>query len=157
MLIKPALTLAATVLLAAGCAGTPGVGVGAGPEQPTETSELPSDRDSRVSPGGGWQLVAGLTPDGPIDLPGAGAITLSIGKGQAGGTSTCNTYGTRVRVNGDRIRFRRVETTLIGCDDALVKPETAYYMALLRVREWQMESGRLILTGPGTELVFRPG
>jgi len=108
------------------------------------------------TPEGSWSLVSGTTPDGPVVLPAGREITLGIAPPEAGGRSTCNTYGGRVRVTGERIRFAKVITTLIGCKKALAEPEGRYYSALPRVRAWRADASTLTLTGPGVKLVFRP-
>ena len=99
--------------------------------------------------------MSGATPGGPIVIPAKSEITLEITPPDAVGRSTCNSYGGRVRVTGERIRFGEIVTTLIGCEKPLAEPEGRYYDALPRVRAWHVDDGKLTLTGPGVELVFR--
>ena len=110
---------------------------------------------SPSTPEGSWTLTSGATPAGPIVIPAKREITLEIAPRRADGQSTCNSYGGRVRVTGERIRFGEIVTTLIGCEKPLAEPEGRYYDALPRVRAWNVDTATLTLTGPGVELVFR--
>jgi heat shock protein HslJ len=119
------------------------------------TAAEPPARPS-TTPEGSWSLESGTTPGGPIVVPTKHEITLEIAPLNAVGRSTCNSYGGRVRVTAQRVRFGQVTTTLIGCEKALSQPEGRYYDALPRVRAWRIDASTLRLTGPGVELLFRP-
>src|SRR5262245_1439958 len=93
------------LLLLSGC--VPGVSVDGSPE--SKRSEPPA---APTTPEGAWSLVTGTTPEGPIVIPGGREITLEITPPEAVGRSTCNSYGARVRVRAERIRFGTVGTTL---------------------------------------------
>jgi heat shock protein HslJ len=87
-------------------------------------------------------------------VPAGSRIALSIAPPEAGGISTCNSYGTDVRVDGDEIRFGKVASTMKGCDEDLAVPEFRFYDALPKVRTWRSDGGTLTLSGPNTTLVF---
>ena len=151
-----ALLLATLAGVLPGCT-IPGPGVeGSGEETGTETLTAPPG-GRQETPNGSWSLESGATPDGPIVVPAKREITLEIAPPDAAGESTCNSYGGRVQVSGERIRFGKVVTTLIGCEKDLAEPEGRYYTALPQVRAWRVDDSTLILTGPGVELVFRAG
>lgn len=104
--------------------------------------------------GSSWQLSA-LGEKNPV----AGAtVTLEFIDGQAGGTAGCNSYGGAYEVDGDKIAFREVVSTLMACADAAVMDQEAEFLGSLNeVERFELAEGRLQLFRSGGEaLTFVP-
>lgn len=144
-----------TLLLAALASVLPGCTIPGGSTDDSGEGTVVAPPSRPATPEGSWTLESGATPSGPIVIPPKSEIALEIAPPRAEGQSTCNSYGGRVRVTGERIRFGQVVTTLIGCEKPLSEPEGRYYDALPRVRLWSVDASTLTLTGPGVELVFQ--
>jgi len=115
---------------------------------------------------------AACTSSSPSDLPGShwtvtsingktteaeGTPTIEFGSdGAVAGTTGCNRYSGKVAVDGDKITFQGIASTLIGCDDALGTQEQAFLAALDDAATWGIGSdGRLTIKGGG-DLVATP-
>ena len=109
---------------------------------------------SSGGPDGAWQLVSGSLHGAPI-MPAAGApVTLTIDGAEASGSSGCNSYSGPVSVNGDQLTFGDLMGTLIGCERDQAQAESLYLDALRVVERMRRDGERLLLTGPGAELVY---
>ena len=106
-----------------------------------------------VDVGGTWTAVdvAGHIPD-RLDAP---RIQFTEG-GRIQGSTGCNDFSAEVQINGDRIAIGPIENTDVGCGGKLGEIEAAFISAL-RVAHGiagGSGTGRLVLTGPGGELVL---
>jgi heat shock protein HslJ len=98
-------------------------------------------------PGSQWTVISinGTTTEAE------GTPTIEFGSdGDVAGTTGCNRYGGKVAVDGDKITFQNIMSTLIGCDDALGTQEQAFVKALDGATNWSIGSnGNLTITGDG--------
>lgn len=149
--------VAAAVLLGAGC--TVGSDSTAEPT-PAPAEPPPADADPAPPPAPdsapGWKLVSARGPGGEIPL-GRRELTLVLRPRQLSGFGGCNEFGARARIEGERVRLRGpLTSTLMGCGEEINAVEDAYLDALREVERQEMKDGRLVLTGPETELLFEP-
>lgn len=94
-----------------------------------------------------WALVAvdGVAMRGTLDLR---------DPGRAAGQAPCNRwFGTRTGVL-PAFALTGLGATRMACPD--LAAETAYLAALAKVDAAELAGDRLVLTGPGTRLEFRP-
>jgi len=79
------------------------------------------------------------------------APTIEFGSdGTVHGTTGCNSYSGIVTIDGDRITFESMASTLIGCDDALGRQERSFVAALDGATDWMIGSdGDLTISGAG--------
>lgn len=72
--------------------------------------------------------------------------TLTFHEGQAGGNSSCNSYGAEYTQQGKSLTFAPIVTTLMACLDAgIMQQESAMYAALQTVKTYQLEQDTLTL------------
>lgn len=136
--------LSATVMLAA-CMPE---GAGGGSALPAPPS---------ASHGDLWNTswVAESIAGKPVDPP--GAITLTFGKEQAGGSSGCNSYGGGVTVKDGTIKFGMLASTMMACFEGGRMQQEFAYQNLLRaaVSFERPAAGRLeIVASDGRRAVF---
>src|SRR4051794_36438682 len=77
-------------------------------------------------------------------------LELDFAAREASGNDGCNRYSARYRVDGSRLRFRRLVTTAIGCE-SLPFPNVAE--RLIRTRRYRLDGKRLELRRNGKTLV----
>ncbi|HSV85604.1 MAG TPA: META domain-containing protein [Levilinea sp.] len=99
-----------------------------------------------------WQLES---IDGDPLVAGS-MITLQFDAGgAAGGNSGCNSYGGGYSLEGSRITFDEIGSTLMAClEENIMEQEAAYLGALLSAQEVSLEGDRLTITSDGGALVF---
>lgn len=120
-----------------------------GQEQPpctleVETPDIASGMDTL--PGGEW-VVEDISRSGIIDNS---RVTLIFAAdGQLGGRATCNGFGTRFAVNGERIAIDpRTISTMMACAPALMNQERKFLDTLPKLTGWRIdETGALLLEG----------
>jgi heat shock protein HslJ len=109
--------------------------------------------DASELPGSQWTVtsIGGKTTEAE------GTPTIEFGEeGKVAGTTGCNRYSGRVEVDGDKITFDSMVSTLIGCDGALGTQEQAFMAALADTTNWSISaSGDLRLTGGG-DILAKP-
>lgn len=136
--------LSATLMLAA-CVPE---GVGGGSSTPSPSSPPPGELWNTA-----W--VAESVAGKPVTPP--GAITLTFGNGQAGGSSGCNSYSGGVTVKDGTIKFGMLASTMMAClEEGRMQQEFAY-QGLLRaaVSFARPSSDRLeIVASDGRRAVF---
>lgn len=109
--------------------------------------------DGVVDLDGAWHLVRGSDADGSFDLAGR-TVTLQVDGDRAGGTSACNHYSGRVRVDGDEVRLGGLAGTEMGCEPAVMELERRYLTALAAVTRADRRGASLTLAGPAVTLAF---
>jgi len=99
-----------------------------------------------------WQLV---------DLAGKPLVpnhqpTISFDEGRVSGNASCNTYGGDYKLNGERIEFGMMMSTLMACADNAAMEQEQQYLALLGNAEtWELRNGQLYLfSAEGETMVF---
>ena len=113
------------------------------------TAELPEN--SR------WKLVS-------LDMNGTKTpaldgteVTLSFQtSGQVGGNSGCNSFGGSYRVEGTKIQFGEIMSTLMACaDPKVMDQEQAYLAALQKISSYELSGDQLtLLNGDQPLLTF---
>ena len=85
-------------------------------------------------------------------------ITIRFEDGQASGNSGCNSYGGEYQVNGDKINFQELESTLMACmDPAVMGQETTFMQFLGEAQRIEIVGGQLqIFRSDGEALTFIP-
>ncbi len=96
--------------------------------------------------------VAGLTPTGD-HVP-----TIRFDDARAVGSTGCNEYGADVTVSGGAIEVGDIVQTEMACVDAgVMELEAAFVRVLSGATTISVVDGRLVVKGPGGELVFARG
>jgi heat shock protein HslJ len=104
--------------------------------------------------GSSWQLSS---YNGKSPLAGT-TVTLEFKDGQAGGKAGCNGYGSAYEVDGEKLVFREVASTLMACTAPGVMEQEAEFLGSLNdVERFELSDGRLQLYRSGGEaLTFIP-
>jgi heat shock protein HslJ len=108
---------------------------------------------------GRWVLQHGWGPDEAVPVLADHPITLVIEADRWSGKAPCNTYTAVATVDEGRVTLPpAIATTLMAClDDGVMEAERAYLDAFARVDGLLRAGDRLVLRGPGVELVYGPG
>ena len=99
-----------------------------------------------------WQLES---IEGAALISGS-MITLQFdADGIAGGNAGCNSYGGNYSLEGSRIMFSELASTLMAClEEGMMEQEAVYLAALGSAQEVSLEGDRLAITSDGGTLVF---
>lgn len=127
----------------------------AGCGEPSDPPAGDGDPAPRESIDGGWRLVDGRGPDGPIPKGDEIEITLEIDGTTIGGRSACNQYFSDVIRDGERFEVQGVGGTEMGCPGVRMEAEALYVQALSAVKTHRMEGDVLVLSGPEVELLYK--
>lgn len=105
---------------------------------------------------GGWMLVSGTSPDGPIPIFEDHRVTLELRGRHAKGHATCNGYGGRFWITGNLFTHVPVSfaANQMGCGKDLDGAEERFFTSMMLVDHVDVERETLRLTGPDVELVF---
>ena len=92
--------------------------------------------------------------------PIAGSMTtIHFEDGQVSGSGGCNSFGGIYQVNGDKIEFQEVESTLMDCIDpsGVMEQETTFLNFLWDAQSFEVIEGQLqISRSDGETLTFTP-
>jgi heat shock protein HslJ len=84
--------------------------------------------------------------------------TIKLDGTRAGGNAGCNSYGADVTITGTTIKVSQLMQTEMACVDATAMDiEGAFVAALAAATTIEIRDGKLVISGPGGELVFEPG
>jgi heat shock protein HslJ/uncharacterized lipoprotein YbaY len=88
---------------------------------------------------------------------GRAPVTLRFEEGgRAGGQGPCNVYGGEWRLEGERLTFGRMFSTMMACPEPAMSQEQALHRLFGTVRGWRIgEQGELVIEGEGGSLVAR--
>lgn len=142
-MVRGSVTAVACALLLAACG------------QPSEPPSGGADPPAGGDIDGGWRLVDGRGPKGPIPKGERIDITIEIDGTSARGRSACNQYFAEVRRDEDRFEVDGVGGTEMACGSQVMEAEERYLDALHRVDSQRMEGDVLVLSGPQVELLYR--
>jgi heat shock protein HslJ len=94
-----------------------------------------------------WTLVS-FGPRGAEEpLVEGSAITMMLAGGQAGGSGGCNSYGGMYQVEGDRISFEEITSTLRACEDMrITEQEQRFFQALETASQYEVTGDELRIT-----------
>jgi heat shock protein HslJ len=104
-----------------------------------------------------WSLVSFGLRGAEKPLVEESTITLMLAAGLAGGSGGCNSYGGIYEVEGNRISFREITSTLRACSDQRVTDQEQRYFAALETAESYEVDGNLLriaYDGGAGQLVF---
>ncbi len=134
MIKKPlAWVLVATALFATACAQSPGA------------TPSPKATASAGQLGGTRWLLKEL--NGAATVSGSAVTAEFTKEGKLSGTSGCNRYGTTFTTSGNSITVgSEIASTLMACEEALMKQETAFLQALTAARTFTLTTDKLTLT-----------
>jgi len=104
--------------------------------------------------GGEWQIIE---LDGEHTLRDARPTLLFEASGYAGGHGSCNRYSGPYRVDGTRLRFGDLASTMMACEDPVMRQERRLFDLLAGVRRYRLDDdGTLVLeTDDGRTLLAR--
>lgn len=79
-------------------------------------------------------------------------VTLNFSDdGGLGGTASCNRYATTMTVGGEGVSIGPIAATRMGCPDALMNQESAFFAALAAVARFDLDdTGALLLYDPAS-------
>jgi heat shock protein HslJ len=100
-----------------------------------------------------WTLVSGLD----VEVPDDATPTLTLADGTASGFGGCNQYSGSYELDGDSLSIGPVAATMMACEEPKMAVEQAYVPALEDVDAWTVDSGELILTSEGDEILRYSG
>ncbi len=107
--------------------------------------------------GNTWTLLFGGGPDGEVVGVEGYPLTITFdGDGSFGGTAACNGYGGVYELDASEIYFQEVSWNEMGCQADVQAAEGAFLAALLDVSDINLVGEELALSGPASELIFRP-
>lgn len=123
--------------------------------QPSEPASGGADPPAGRDIDGGWRLLDGRGPEGPIPKGEDIEITMDIDGTTVGGRSACNQYFAEVRRDEDTFEVDGVGGTEMACATRVMEAEERYLDAFQRVTSQRMEGEVLVLSGPQVELLYR--
>jgi putative lipoprotein len=141
----------ATLLLAACSGGATQTPEATETETPTEAATQPADGDSSALEGTGWVLtdIDGNAVDASI------GATMTFEPDRVTGNGGCNGYGGTYVVEGSKITFMEIVSTLMACDDPKMAVETPFLGALQGDGTFTVTGDTLVITmASGTKLTF---
>jgi heat shock protein HslJ len=131
-----------------------------GTEQSPNTDQLPGTEEPSTSSPliGAWKLTA----YGPADAPTPAVEGVEAGltfneDGTVSGTSGCNGLGGDYTVEGDQITFGEFVSTLMACDDPIMKQEESAHQVMTGTATYTIEGDTLTITNNDMVLVLTRG
>ena len=102
-----------------------------------------------------WQMRAYRDADGKMveTLPDV-KTTAEFKDGQVGGKAACNTYSGPYEVNGKKISFGLMMSTMMACPQPIMDQESGYLAALEMVATFELTEDRLRLFDTNGEIVL---
>ena len=104
---------------------------------------------------GTWKLTA----YGPRETPtpavtGAEATLTFDGEGNVTGNGGCNSLGGKYKIDGTKIAFSDITSTLMACDDARMAQESVVTQVLSGTAEYEIKDNTLTLTNGDSVLIL---
>ncbi len=112
-------------------------------------------------------FLAACSPDKASDIKGNNYILLDAPEGMEISLSfdaeapkfygqAVNRYFGNYELNGDKIKFSAIGSTMMAAPEPMMNAETNYFKALDNVETIRFDNGNLILSGGDTTLKFQP-
>ncbi len=102
-----------------------------------------------------WALQAFGGADVPLAALQGKNITLEFrADGGAGGSAGCNIYGGDYTVDGNKLTFSPLITTMMACDPPLMTLEQAYLAALAKTASFKVVDGQLDLMDANDQMIL---
>ncbi|HET6823700.1 MAG TPA: META domain-containing protein, partial [Anaerolineales bacterium] len=115
----------------------------------------PQDPSSLV---GAWRLTAHGPADAPVPAVEGVEAGLTFNEdGTVSGTSGCNGLGGDYSAEGDQITFGEFVSTLMACDDPIMRQEESAHKVMTGTATYTVEDDTLTITNNDTVLVFTRG
>ncbi len=118
---------------------------------------MPATHKQADKPLFGTKWILQSVHDGQHDFTPAGSsafIRLDAVKNSAGGKGGCNSFGSTVKVEGDKISFSELFSTKMFCE-GIQQIEDAYFNALSKATRYHISGDKLVIFQDGQEvLVF---
>jgi heat shock protein HslJ len=127
-------------------------------QQPTEQGQSTQEPTASPSLIGAWKLTAygpAASPTPAVEGVDAG-LTFNE-DGTVSGTSGCNGLGGDYTVEGDKITFGEFVSTLMACDDPIMRQEEAAHKVMTGTATYKIEGDTLTITNNDMVLVFTRG
>ena len=106
---------------------------------------------------GDWKLIAYGPAESMTPAVTDVEATLTFGNdGTITGNDGCNSIGGKYEVEGKKITFSDLTSTLMACDDARMNQEGAFTQVLNGTAEYEIDDQTLAITNNGMVLVFSP-
>jgi heat shock protein HslJ len=107
---------------------------------------------------GSWKLTAYGPTDAPTPAVEGVAAGLTFNEdGTVSGTSGCNGLGGDYTVEGDQITFGEFVSTLMACDEPIMRQEEAAHKVMTGTATYKIEGDTLTITNSAMVLVFTRG
>lgn len=104
---------------------------------------------------GTWRLVAYGPEESMTPAVSDAEAILTFGEdGAVGANSGCNSMGGEYQVEGNKITFSEMTSTLMACDDDRMAQESAFAQALNGTATFEIEDNTLAITNGDMVLVF---
>jgi heat shock protein HslJ len=95
-----------------------------------------------------WKLVSYGPPGDEVDAVADVPTSLVFGDdGQVGGNMGCNSFGGEYEVEGSKITFGPLVSTLMACDEPIMNQETAVLGIFTDTVDYKMNGTTLTITG----------
>jgi putative lipoprotein len=89
-----------------------------------------------------WQLSS---IDGQDAAAGVTSTLTFNDDGNVSGNGGCNSFGGKATVDGSKLKFGDLFSTMMACEEAKMKQEAAFLAALEKTASYRIENGTLIL------------
>jgi putative lipoprotein len=104
---------------------------------------------------GSWKLTAYGSAASPTPaVPNTEAGITFNQDGTVTGNSGCNGFGGNYKIDGDKVTFDQITSTLMACDTPRMEQESAVHQVLTDTATFKIEGGTLTLTNNNMVLVF---
>ena len=103
-----------------------------------------------------WKLFA-IDKRDPVDAH--NEMTLTFSEGQVHGNSGCNSFGGSYSVNGDKIQFSQLASTMMACmqPEGIMEQEQVILQYLNQAETYRFEDGQLVIAVSDQEtLTYEP-
>lgn len=88
-------------------------------------------------------------------VPGTTVTLIFQENNNAGGNSGCNSYGGEFRVQGNRIEFAEIVSTMMACmGTGIMEQEQRFHEALRTAESYELSGDSLVITYAGGQLNF---
>lgn len=120
----------------------------------TTTTNADVAIDAVLNPDGEWVLESGTIDGEPFPLVQDWRITMVLADGTIGGTAACNGYGGTFAFDGATMTVGDLAATEIGCEQAVMESEQAFFQAIQTPVTLEVQGDRLTATSEDMELRF---